>query len=486
MQSIYDEYVRQIVGFYSNNEVDKEIDYDYLKDDLWCYFEEIANESMKEIIFNSLFAKRFDIWAANLDKLMLDVRNSIESNEIEKSLSNLTLASSAVKAFRDLQILSRRSNTDEKELLKKYMTRLLATDDTKSEIIEKDAIVALLINKYNEADCDLFTGIKRNVVATKEKELVCINIPEGIELSIKNNVLKVFITNTEDEKVNSVAFDSWILTLKSWLFREIRYVMLDFELPSIIYGHYGDSAVRNLNRFLYSVHNMSRLFPKWFFVDESKMATLKEFIDWIKSNTSSLNTYFRQKESVGQSDGFGKEIESWLDSAVGKELICGKWNIDSQKLYRNLELNVFFIEDNAMELIYNYDSNVFDLVGIGKNKQELHLIVLEPGNETIMNIISSIMFYAMVLNDSCTVNGLYDSGKAKNRLFSFEKCSNMNDIPDKTTIVNRGRKFRYLLIHIITGKHYPFFNYQVKELIREGLSNLDIKLDIHICSDFLK
>ena len=86
--------------------------------------------------------------------------------------------------------------------------------------------------------------------------------------------------------------------------------MLDFELPSIIYGHHGDSAVRNLNRFLYSVHNMSRLFPNWFFVDESKMATLKEFIDWIKSNTSSLNTYFRQKESVGQSDEFRKEIES--------------------------------------------------------------------------------------------------------------------------------------------------------------------------------
>jgi len=485
MQSIYDEYVRHIVSFYSNNEVDKEIDYEYLKDDLWCYFEEIANETMKEIIFNSLFARRFDIWAANLDKLMIDVTNSIENNEIEKSLSNLALASSAVKAYRDLQILSG-PNTDEKELLKKYATRLLATDDTKSEIIEKNAIVALLINKYNEADCDLFTGIKRNVAATKEKELVCINIPEGMELSIKNNVLKVFITNTGNEKGNSIAFDSWILTLKSWLSREIRYVMLDFELPSIIYGHHGDSAVRNLNRFLYSVHNMSRLFPNWFFVDESKMATLKEFIDWIKSNTSSLNTYFRQKESVGQSDEFRKEIESWLDSAVGKELICGKWNIDSQKLYRNMELNVFFIKDNAMELIYNYDSNVFDLVGISKNKQKLHLIVLEPGNEAIMNFISSIIFYAMVLNDSCTVNGLYDSGKAKNRLFSFEKCSKMNDIPDNTTIVKEGRKFRYLTIHIITGKHYPFFNYQVKELIREGLSNLDIKFDIHKCSDLLK
>ena len=126
------------------------------------------------------------------------------------------------------------------------------------------------------------------------------------------------------------------------------------------------------------------------------------------------------------------------------------------KLYRNMELNVFFIKDNAMELIYNYDSNVFDLVGISKNKQKLHLIVLEPGNEAIMNFISSIIFYAMVLNDSCTVNGLYDSGKAKNRLFSFEKCSKMNDIPDNTTIVKEGRKFRYLTIHIITGKHYPF------------------------------
>lgn len=295
------------------------------------------------------------------------------------------------------------------------------------------------------------------------------SLPRDIDLSIKNGVLKVFIKNTvQNMQVDSAALEGWILVLKTWLSGEIKYVELDFEAPKDLFGQYGYPEACHYNRFLYRLNNMLRLFPGWFFLHKSKVNIVSDFMRWIKSSNCLLNHSLRERESVIKTKNMERQIESWFAFEEGKEPLCKLWEIDKDKLFNQLPVGVFYEKIASKNAIFTRGTSAIDLWGIGNDGQTLHLIELKCGNNKGIGVISEILFYAAVIYDFCI---------SEEPLFSFGKYGKSPDTTDMIAIKNSGNKFDRLFAHILAEKYHPLFSTEVESLIREGLSNLNIKFD---------
>ena len=125
---------------------------------------------------------------------------------------------------------------------------------------------------------------------------------------------------------------------------------------------------------------MSRIFPTWFFINESKRDTIFDFVQWIKSNTFVLNHSLREREDVIETTKMERQIESWFVFHEGKELLSKRWNIDENKLFNQPPTGVFIekiIRDNA---VFSRGASAIDMWGIDKDGQTLHLIELKCGD----------------------------------------------------------------------------------------------------------
>lgn len=295
-------------------------------------------------------------------------------------------------------------------------------------------------------------------------------LPRDIDLSIENGVLKVFIKNpTHNMQADSAAFEGWILVLKSWLPQEITSVELDFIIPIHLSGRYGNSEACHYNRFLYRLYNLSRLFPDWFFVHESKQRVVDDFMRWINSSTCLVNHSLQERGSVITTDKMERQIESWFAFEDGKLPLCKLLDIDPDKLFNQLPIGVFYNEIARKNSIFTRGASAIDLWGIGRDGDTLHLIELKCGKNNKIGVISETLFYVAVIYDTCV---------AENSLFQFGQYKKYADTSDMSAIKNEGKKFKYLAAHILAERYHSLFSQAVEALIHSAMLNLGITFDL--------
>lgn len=267
---------------------------------------------------------------------------------------------------------------------------------------------------------------------------------------------------------DSAAFEGWILILKYWLPDEIEYVELDFEVRDDLMCKYGCSEACHYNRFLYRLFSMSRIFPTWFFINESKKDTVFKFMNRIKSNTFVLNRAQDERKSVIGSINMERQIESWFVFHEGKELLSERWNIDETKLFNQLPTGVFINEISECNALFSKGASAIDIWGIDKDGQTLHVIELKCGINKGLGVIGETLFYTSLMYDTCI---------AKESLFSFGRYGTAPDTSDAIAIRNGGKKFNRLMAHILAEDYHPLFTKGVEDIIRDGLANLNIGFD---------
>lgn len=321
--------------------------------------------------------------------------------------------------------------------------------DANSVVIEKDDIIRRL-KKYSR--------VSRA------------SLPRDMDCSIKNKVLRVFIQNpAQDMQNDSVAFEGWLLILKYWLSEEIDYVVLDFEAREDLIQKYGQPEACHYNRFLYRLYNMTRFFPAWFFVNESKSDEVFDFMHWVRSSDMKLNNSLQERPDQIGTQRLERQAEAWFVKHEGKSLLSKRWNIDESKLFNQLPTGVFINQIAKVNAVFSRGASAIDMWGIDKDGQTLHLIELKRGDNKGLGVIGETLFYTALMYDTCV---------AKEPLFSFGKYDgNAPDTSDMAAIKNDGRKFDSLATHILAEKYHPLFTDAVAELIHDGLKNRDIEFD---------
>lgn len=449
-----------ILNFYSNLEMSRGFESSVFREDnpekgVLPRLERASKDTADDNFLHS----RYAIWASSVNDLIENASRAIARNDTMEAINQLEMASNAMKAYRDIETVFENGNLYKtREIFGSYMLHLLAVEDRKSVILEKDEIVRLL-RKYSQV-----SGV---------------GLPRDINFHIKNGVLKVFIQNTaKNMQTDSAAFEGWILILKAWLPDIIKYVELDFSVPDFAVSYSGkqDSLSEccgkpeacHYNRFLYRLSNMMRFFPDWFFLHENKKNLVEGFMKLIKNGKCMLNHSLKERESVINTTKMERQIESWLAFEDGKELLCKLWDIDRNMLFNQLPIGVFNNDIAAKNAVFTRGASAIDLWGVGKDTQTLHLIELKCGENKSLGVISEVLFYTAVIYDSCI---------AQEGLFAFGKYKKNPDTKDMTVLKNNGKKFAQLFVHILAEKYHPLFTTTVDNLIRDGLSNLKIDFD---------
>lgn len=451
MKDRYFQYVNQILDFYNNQELSKGFNNNIFREDnSKAMVLPRLERAVKDAVEDSLLHSRYAIWASDVIDLIENAMEAIENQNSAEALRQLQLAANAVKAYKDIQIIFDDENFYKiSDVFRSYASHLLSVDDRKSEIIARTEIIQRLKNYSQVSGAGL---------------------PRDIDFSIKNSVLKVFVKNVlHNMQTNGAAFEGWILILKSWLSKDIKYVVLDFNVPENLSGQYGNSEVCHYNRFLYRINNLLRLFPDWFFLHESKINMVNDFINWLTTGKCLLNHSLQERISVIGTDKMERQIESWfVFEEDGKNQLCKHWNIDKDKLFNQLPIGVFYKEIAAKNAIFTRGASAIDIWGIGNDQQTLHLIELKCGGNNGLGVISEILFYTAVLYDTCI---------ADENIFSFGRYGKADDTTDMTAIKNGGSKFERLYAHILAEQFHPLFSDEVINLIQDGLSNLQINFN---------
>lgn len=305
----------------------------------------------------------------------------------------------------------------------------------------------------------------------REKSKVSrVQLPAGIELSIKNRTLNVSIKNVaQDMQRNSVAFEGWILVLKCWLSDIIEFVVLDFKSSDDLVRKYGCPKAWHYNRFLYRLNIMLRIFPTWFSVKKERMSIVQDFIDWVDSNNLMLNHSLHERKDVIGTKNMERQIESWFVFHEGKKLLSERWNIDEDKLFNQLPVGVFINEIKEKNAVFPCRASAIDIWGVDKDGQGLHLIELKCGNNRGLGVIGETLYYSSIIYNTCI---------AQKPLFKFGKRDSAQDTSDTKTIKNDGNKFSRLSTYILAEKYHSLFSDDVVDLISNGLKNLGIRFEI--------
>jgi hypothetical protein len=297
-----------------------------------------------------------------------------------------------------------------------------------------------------------------------------VGLPRDIDFSSCNGVLRARVSIPAlNMQVNSVAFEGWIVALKTWLPDLTTKVELDFPFPTdYSVGVLGNSEACHFNRFLYRTANFLRLFPDWFSLDEGPREKVKEFGQWLKKGPCYLNQPLRERKSVPKTKNMERKIESWFTFEEGKELLCERWGLNGEKLFNQLPVGVFHNTIERRTAIFTRGAAAIDLGGISEDGKALHIIELKSGNNINMGVISEILFYTAVIYDTCI---------AADNLFEFGRYKNSPLTEDMIAIQNGSRNFEHLHSHILAERYHPLFSDSVVNLLAGGLSRLGVKFD---------
>lgn len=296
-----------------------------------------------------------------------------------------------------------------------------------------------------------------------------IGLPRDMDFSSQNGIMNVHLTNTVlNMQTNGAAFEGWIIALKTSLPYITRKV--EFEFPAaLLTKRLGNPEACHYNRFLYRLANFERLFPDWFSLDTKSQGKVTEFQLWLKQEPCFLNHSLRERGPVFETENMERKIESWLVfSKEGSELLCECWGLDQTKLFNQLPVGVFHKKIERGNAIFTRGAGAIDLWGISKDRTTLHIIELKCGRNIKMGVISEMLFYTAVMYDTCI---------AEDNLFHFGKYGNSPPTRDTIAIQNGGQKFKQLHSHILAEHYHPLFSDGVVNLLKAGLSRLDIKFD---------
>ncbi|HUW45859.1 MAG TPA: hypothetical protein VMW50_08690 [Dehalococcoidia bacterium] len=297
-----------------------------------------------------------------------------------------------------------------------------------------------------------------------------VGLPKDIDFSSYNGVLRARVSIPAlNMQVNSVAFEGWVVALKTWLPDLTTKVELDFPFPSdYSVGVLGNSKACHFNRFLYRTANFLRLFPDWFSLYEVLREKVEEFGQWLKKEPCYLNQPLRERKSVPKTKNIERKIESWFTFEEGKELLCECWGLNREKLFNQLPVGVFHKTIEKKTAIFTRGAAAIDLGGISEDGKTLHIIELKSGNNINMGVISETLFYTAVIHDTCI---------AMDNLFKFGRYKRSRQTEAMIIIQNGGRKFEHLHSHILAERYHPLFSHDVMNLLASGLSRLGIKFD---------
>jgi hypothetical protein len=401
--------------------------------------------AVKDEASGDLLHSRYAIWAHDLINILAAAKVADDKPDAQRQID---CALAAIKAYKDILTLFDGDIYNSSDIFRGYVMHLLHLSDEKSFVIEKDEIIRRL---------------------KKHSRISRASLPRDLNCSIKNKVLRVFIQNpARDMQNNSVAFEGWLLILKYWLSEEIDYVVLDFEEREDLAQKYGSSEACHYNRFLYRLYNMTRLFPTWFFVDESKGDLIFDFMHWLQSNDMKLNNSLQERPDQKDTPMLERQAEAWFANHEGKTLLSKRWNIDESKLFNQLPTGVFIEKIAASNAVFPRGASAIDMWGVDKDGQTLHLIELKRGDNKGLGVIGETLFYTVLIYDTCV---------AEEPLFSFGKYGTAPDTGDMAAIKNNGNKFGGLSTHILAEKYHPLFTDAAADLIRDGLKNMGIEFD---------
>ena len=442
----------QVYDFYRNEELSRGFDSGIFKNGI---SEEWLMGRLQRAIYNeaedNLLHSRYAIWSTSACDLLNEALEAIRTQDDTKAIRLLELTKRSLMAYTDSQAvfdMDEHGFVQPSSLFHSYATHLLSLDDDKSEILNRHEIVRRL---------------KRN------SGVGGVGLPRDIDVSIKNGVLRFGVhATTKNMQEDSAAFEGWILVLKSWLSNEIKYVELDFTVPEVPAMQCGNPQAGHYNRFLYRLNNMLRLFPDWFFVEESKRGIVLDFMHWLESAPCLLNHSQRERTSIIGTKSPERQIESWFAFEEGKDLLCDRWGIDEGKLFNQLPIGVFYGSIAAPNAIFNRGPSALDLWGVSRDSRDLHLIELKCGDNKGIGVISEVLLYISVIYDTCV---------SEKPLFTLGRYKNAKDTKDMLALQNSGQRFHRLMAHVLVEKFHPLFNPGVESLIAEGLSSLDIGFD---------
>ncbi|MDD3860118.1 MAG: hypothetical protein PHW83_07960 [Bacteroidales bacterium] len=315
----------------------------------------------------------------------------------------------------------------------------------------------------------------------KEKNKYVKKLPDKVDFTIENKILKVVINEpTNNMQSNEAAFEGWILVLKTWLPSVIENVVLDFKIiPDNLKGvYYGKSSkLSHYNRFLYRIHNFSKMYPDWFSVEITKKQIISDFMEFLKNNTTilnpsskervdKLNKNSKERQADSNKSNTESDIERWFVFQDGKDLLYSTWNINKEKIHNQLPVGVYYKEIATDRTIFSGKKSAIDFWGIGEDEISLHLFELKRGNNSTIGVISETLFYTFILYDTCI---------SQTPLFDYESRDQNNS--DTKAIINDYKKFDKLYAHILSEKYPTLFNERVVKLIEDGLSNYNIIFD---------
>ena len=126
------------------------------------------------------------------------------------------------------------------------------------------------------------------------------------------------------------------------------------------------------------------------------------------------------------------------------------------------------MQKTAKNAIFTRGASAIDLWGVGKDGTTLHVIELKCGDNKGMGVISETLFYAGILYDTCI---------RADDLFQFGTYRGTLETSDKRAIMNNGKKFRRLAVHVLAEKYHPLFSEAVVQLIRQGFSTFPVDFD---------
>lgn len=448
MEERYFSYINKILAFYEN---EQSADFEN------GIFKEGSSEEMvlrrleravKDEACGDLLHSRYAIWAHDLINILAVAKVAVRRHDKPDALRQIDCAVNAIKAYKDILTVFDGDFYNSSDIFRGYAMHLLNLGDEKSFVIEKDEIIRRLKE---------YSRVSRA------------SLPRDLNCSIKNKVLRIFIQNpAQDMQNDSVAFEGWLLILKYWLSEEIEYVVLDFEAREDLLQKYGTPEACHYNRFLYRLYNMTRVFPTWFFVDESKSDVIFDFMHWVRSSKMMLNNSLQERPDQIGTQKLERQAEAWFVKHEGKTLLSKRWNIDESKLFNQLPTGVFIEKIAASNAVFSRGASAIDMWGVDKDGQTLHLIELKRGDNKGLGVIGETLFYTALMFDTCV---------SKEPLFSFGKYGTAPDTSDMAAIKNNGNKFGSLATHILAEKYHPLFTDAAADLIRDGLKNIGIEFE---------
>ncbi|MDR2917065.1 MAG: hypothetical protein LBV74_19915 [Tannerella sp.] len=266
-----------------------------------------------------------------------------------------------------------------------------------------------------------------------------VSLPSSIDFEIEKNVLAITMTEKglrANMQCNKSAFDGWAFCLKAWLPELIKEVSICWNpLKRNEYSHY--------ERFLYRVEKFT------------------EAYDWARNGS-----LFDLKMYKGEQERDKNWVANFpcgdaTEDVEGKEAILERnfinnHSIDYDVINQQLPVGVFNIIVSKESCIMPRGKSQIDIWAIKGNT--LHVFELKNTNNTMVGIISELMYYVNIMND------------IKNKQIAYPKDAEKSKYRDFDALYSafKEEKIKHIEGHFLAKKLHPLISSNVIDLINDS------------------